>query len=142
MKPARAIGNSGDPLPRLLLIDDDPALREVLAIALVEAGHTLVEAEDGRQGASFFRAAPADLVITDLVMPDREGLETIAALRRDWPALPIIAMSGGALRSPLYLAMAAKLGASRTLAKPFAPSVLLRVIDELLAPPPGLPAAG
>ena len=127
-------------MAHLLLIDDDSILREVLAMALVQAGHTVVQAADGRHGANFFRAAPADLVITDLVMPDREGLETIAELHREWPTLPIIAMSGGATRSALYLAMANRLGARRTLAKPFAPRVLLRAIDELL-PTPAKPLA-
>jgi len=127
---------------RLLLIDDDPHLREVLAMALAQAGHTVMQAEGGRQGTQLFRATPADLVITDLVMPDREGLETIVALHREWPALPIIAMSGGVPHSAVYLAMADKLGASRTLAKPFAPSVLLRAIEELLAPSAQPPAAG
>ena len=114
-------------------------LREVLAAALSHAGHTVVQADGGRQGEKIFRAEPADLVITDLVMPDREGLETIMALRRERPDLPIIAMSGG-MRSPVYLALAAKLGAQRTLAKPFAPEVLLRAIDELLASQPEPPA--
>ena len=129
-------------MPRLLLIDDDALLREMLAAALVQAGHTVVQAEDGRQGVNFFRAEPADLVITDLVMPDREGIETIIALHGKWPALPIVAMSGGDTRSSVYLALAAKLGACRTLAKPFATDVLLRAIDELLAPQLEPPAAG
>src|SRR6185369_2584061 len=94
---------SGGPVSRLLLIDDDPILREVLAMALVQAGYTVVHAESGRQGTALFRATPADLVITDLVMPDREGIETIVTLHRERPDLPIIAMSGGAVRSPLYL---------------------------------------
>jgi len=118
-------------MPHLLLIDDDGLFREILAAALVRAGHVVVQAENGRQGAEFFRKAPADLVITDLVMPDREGIEMIAALRRDWPTLPIIAMSGG---SPVYLTLAARLGAHRTLAKPFSPPLLLRAIDDLIAP--------
>jgi len=128
-------------MSRLLLIDDDAAHREILAIALAHAGHTVVQAVDGRHGADLFRVEPADLVITDVVMPNREGLETIAALRRDWPALPIIAMSGD-IRAHLYLGMAAKLGAQRTLAKPFATETLLRLINELLEPRPGPPAAG
>jgi DNA-binding response OmpR family regulator len=129
-------------MARLLLIDDDAMLRDVLATALVQAGHTVVQANDGREGAKLFRAEPADIVITDLVMPDREGLETIIALHREWPELPIIAMSGGDTRSSVYLALAASLGARRILAKPFGRDVLLHAIDELLAPRPKLPAAG
>jgi DNA-binding response OmpR family regulator len=128
-------------LPRLLLIDDEPMLRELLAIALARAGHTVVQAGDGRQGARLFRREPCDVVITDLVMPDGEGIETIVALHREWPALPIIAMSGGAVRSALYLTMAAKLGARHTLSKPFAPSALVDLIAQLLPTPSAAPVA-
>jgi DNA-binding response OmpR family regulator len=120
-------------MARLLLIDDDALLRDVLATALVRAGHTVFQAGDGHQGAALFRVAPPDLIITDLVMPGCEGIETIATLHRERPGLPIIAMSGNFPRSPLYLALAAKLGARRTLAKPFNHAVLLRAVDELLA---------
>ena len=81
-----------------------------------------------------FRAAPTDLVITDLVMPNREGLETISALKREYPKLGIIAMSGGiALDSPLYLKLAGSLGAMRTLQKPFDLPTLLTAIKEVLS---------
>jgi DNA-binding NarL/FixJ family response regulator len=66
-------------------------------------------------------------------MPNREGIETLMALHREQPGLPIIAMSGGIAHSQLYLAMAARLGARRTLAKPFTPEVLLHAVDEVLA---------
>jgi DNA-binding NtrC family response regulator len=122
-------------MAHLLIIDDDDLLREALATVLISAGHTVTQAADGRKALALFRAEPADLIVSDLVMPDREGLEIISQLHREDPALPIIAMSGGATRSQLYLAMAAKLGASRTLSKPFTPATLLRVIDELLPPP-------
>jgi CheY-like chemotaxis protein len=122
-------------MPHLLLVDDDDLLRDVLATALTASGHTVMQAANGRQALALFRTEPADLIITDLVMPDREGLEIIATLHRAQPELPIIAMSGGAIHSKLYLAMAAKLGARHTLSKPFAPATLLRVIAELLPPP-------
>jgi DNA-binding response OmpR family regulator len=118
-------------MPRLLLIEDDELLREMLAAALTDAGHAVIQMADGMRAAEFL---DADLVITDLVMPNREGLETIATLHRNRPALPIIVMSGGALDSELYLKVAAKLGARHTLSKPFAPATLLGVIDELLRP--------
>jgi DNA-binding NtrC family response regulator len=117
---------------RLLLIDDDAKFREAMASALVRAGHLVVQAEDGLQGAKLFRAEPADLVITALVMPNRDGLELMAELHRDWPGLPIIATSGDT-RSSLYLTLAAKLGARRTLVKPIDPWALLQVVEELLA---------
>lgn len=128
-------------MSRLLLIDDDAMLREVLATELAQAGHSVVQADDGRLGARLFRVGRADLVITELVLPNHDGLGLIAELRREWPALPIIAMSGGS-RSPLYLSIATKLGAQRALAKPFAPDVLRRVVDELLARRSTPPAAG
>lgn len=127
-------------MSRILLIDDEAPVREVLTAALTNAGHTVMQAEGGREAGKLFRAEPADLVITDLVMPDREGIETIIALHRDFPDLPIIAMSGG-MRSPFYLTLAAKLGARRTLAKPFTAEVLLHTVDELLAPRAAPPVA-
>jgi len=77
-----------------------------------------------------FHAEPVDLVITDIIMPDSEGLETIIALHRERPALPIIAMSDGAAYSSLYLTVATKLGARGAFTKPFASAVLLRAIDK------------
>ena len=120
-------------MARILLIDDDDLLREILAKALTQAGHVVIEAREGREGVELFRAAPVDLVLTDIIMPDREGLETIIALRRELPRLPIIAMSGGNNNSPFYLKLAAQLGAQRRLAKPFTPALLLRTIENVLA---------
>lgn len=117
----------------ILIIDDDDLLRNVLAKALGYAGHTVVQAADGAQGLDLFRATPVDLVLTDLVMPVQEGVETILQLRRDSPDMPIIAMSGGVSNSKLYLEIAAKVGAKRILAKPFTPKELIVVIDEVLA---------
>jgi DNA-binding response OmpR family regulator len=126
-------------MPRLLLIEDDAMVREVLATVLVHAGHTVVEARDGREGMVLFHAESPDLVITDLIMPDHEGMEVIATLHRAHPELPIIAMSGCGSRSSLYLRTAEKLGASRTLPKPFAPAELLGAVEELLRSRPETP---
>lgn len=123
-------------MARILIIDDDDALRGVIAQNLIFAGHTVIEAADGRQGVDLFHAAPVDLVLTDLVMPGKEGVETIIELHRERPQLPIIAMSGGMPRSSMYLEIASKLGARRALAKPFTPQDLLKAIDEVLAEPP------
>lgn len=121
-------------MPSLLLVEDDDAYREVLAAALSEHGFAVTQAADGAEGVKLFRAAPADLVITDIVMPNQEGLETIKALRRDHPNLGIIAMSGGlAHDAPLYLNIAGALGANRTLRKPFDLPTLLVAIEEVLA---------
>src|SRR5260221_88436 len=123
-------------MARILLIDDDDALRKVIAQNLIHAGHTVVEAADGRQGVEVFHSTKVDLVLTDLVMPGKEGVETIIELHRETPGLAIIAMSGGMPRSFMYLEIAAKLGARRALAKPFTPQELLKTIDETLAEPP------
>jgi DNA-binding response OmpR family regulator len=120
-------------MANILLIDDDEALRDVLAIFLGEAGHEVRLAANGKQGLMLFKQSPADVVVTDLIMPGQEGIETIVALRKERPKLPIIAMSGGVEHSPVYLGLAKKLGAQRTLAKPFSGEELLKAIDEVLA---------
>lgn len=127
-------------MARILLIDDDAPLRSVLAESLKLAGHDVMQAEDGRQGLELFNLEPADVVVTDLIMPGQEGIETIRRLRRDFPKLPIIAISGGMSHSPLYLNMARHLGAQRTLCKPFNAAELLKAIDDVLGPP--APPAG
>jgi DNA-binding response OmpR family regulator len=123
-------------MARILLIDDDDPLREVLATTLASVGHIVMQAADGKRGVELFRVEPADLVITDIIMPGQEGIETIVALRRELPSLPIIAMSGGTSYSKFYLEVAAKLGAQRTLAKPFTTTELMQAVSAVLATPP------
>ena len=120
-------------MARILLIDDDELLRGVLARALGHAGHEVLQASDGQQGVDLFHVVGVDLVITDLVMPVQEGVETILKLRRTNKALPIIAISGGVTNAPLYLDLAQRIGAKRILPKPFTPQELLAVINEVLA---------
>jgi CheY-like chemotaxis protein len=127
-------------MARILLIDDDRPLRTVLAEALSLAGHEVFQAEDGRQGVEIFRVARPDVVVTDLIMPGQEGIETIVQLRQEFPDLPIIAISGGASHSKLYLDMAKRLGARRIIPKPFSADQLLGAITEALAPPAPPPA--
>ncbi|MBI5766254.1 MAG: response regulator [Verrucomicrobia bacterium] len=129
-------------MSRILLIEDDAPLRGVMAEALQSAGHEVLQAEDGRQGLEIFTIAPADLVVTDLIMPGQEGIETIMQLRRDHPGLPILAVSGSVAHAGVYLDLARKLGASRTLAKPFSVEELLLAVATLVPPPraPGGPA--
>lgn len=120
-------------MARILIIDDDELLRGVLAKALAHGGHSVIQASDGRQGVELARVTSVDLVISDLIMPVQEGVETIMTLRRERPQLPVIAMSGGASNSKLYLDIAGKIGAKRVLSKPFTPKQLLDVIGEVLA---------
>jgi len=127
-------------MARILIIDDDDTLRGIITKSLTHAGHTVSQASNGRKGVALFRAEPTDLVVTDLVMPEQEGIETIKILHRDFPSVPIIAMSGGLDGSPLYLELTRRLGAVCTLTKPFTLLQLRQAIEEILSRPP--PAAG
>jgi len=120
-------------MARVLIIDDDHMLREVLALGVQQFGHTVLQAEDGQKGLDLVRATQVDVVVTDLIMPVKEGVETIIALRRSWPDLPVIAISGGATNARLYLDIAGKIGARRILPKPFSASQLNELIAEVLA---------
>jgi CheY-like chemotaxis protein len=82
---------------RILLVEDDEAVRDILKKALVSSGHEVEEAENGNVALAAYRRQPCDLVITDLVMPEKDGLETILELRRMNPAVKIVAMSGETL---------------------------------------------
>jgi len=120
-------------MARILLIEDNDALRTILAEHISLAGHDVIEAVDGREGLIRFREAGADLVVTDLVMPETEGFEVLRALRNEQPPVKVIVISGGWLGSGKdYLAMAMVLGASKVFLKPFSPGVLIAAIDELL----------
>lgn len=120
-------------MPTILIIDDDEQVRSLMARALRHANFQVIEAEDGQQGVDRARSNRIDLVVTDLVMPVQEGVQTIMTLRQERPRLPIIAISGGASHSKLYLDIAAKIGARRILAKPFLPQELIALIAEVLA---------
>jgi CheY-like chemotaxis protein len=119
---------------RILIIDDDPVSREVLLEALEQEPYTLADATDGKAGLRLHIKNPFDLVITDIIMPEMEGLETIRKLKRISPAVKIIAISGGGhLDAEGYLQMAQKLGADRSLDKPIDQDRLKETIKELLA---------
>lgn len=117
----------------ILLVDDDPDIRSLLKIMLNVRGHDVEETENGSLAVQAVQRRHFDLVITDLIMPDKEGIETIMELRKNHPNIKIIAMSGGGLgRQQDYLAMALKLGASRTLGKPFGVKELNEAVDGVL----------
>lgn len=119
-------------MARILIIEDDDLLRTVLVNALEFAGHSVVQARNGQEGIEVFHAVPVDLVLTDIVMPVKEGVETIMTLRDERKNLPIIAMSGGAANAKLYLNIAGRIGAKRILSKPFTPQHLLEVVEQVL----------
>ena len=118
-------------MPSVLLIEDDDQYREALAIALVACGYTVTQAKEGEQGVKLFRVKPTDLVITEIVMPNKEGTAVVAELRREFPDVGIIAVSGGrAQDAPLYLKIAEGFGADRTLKKPFTFATLFHALEE------------
>jgi DNA-binding response OmpR family regulator len=120
-------------MARILLIEDNDLIRTLLRDSLALAGHTVIEARNGQEGLDLFRQAGADLVLTDIVMPEKEGLAVLRELRKSHPAVNIIAMSGGGLASGGDdLAAAKVLGAAKILLKPFPIEVLLAAIDEML----------
>ena len=121
-------------LKRILVIDDDDLVRDTLARILVRGGYEAVSAKSGREGIARFRENPPDLIVTDVIMPDQDGIETIVELRQMDPALPIIAISGGGRAKAMqFLDAAEKLGANKVLSKPVKQADLLAVIAELLS---------
>ncbi len=122
------------PRIQVLVIEDDGELRQVLSESLSRAGYAVTEAADGLQASAILQARPFDLVITDLYMPQRDGMEVIMELRQRQPSAKIIAISGHPTRQRM-LPAAAWLGAARTIPKPFTPQEMLELIKEVLAEP-------
>jgi two-component system, chemotaxis family, chemotaxis protein CheY len=124
-------------MSRILIIDDEPLVRSVLCRILEHNGHTVVVAPNGRAGLALWRQTPSDLVLTDLFMPECDGIEVIRQLTRVWPHAKIIAMTGGA-RTGDFMSMVApaalQLGAQHILMKPFTKETLLAVISAVLNP--------
>ena len=119
---------------RILVIDDDDQMRTLLRQVMEWAGYEVIEAGDGREGMQKQRKQPADLVITDLIMPEQEGLETITSLKKEYPGIKIIAISGGGRIGPeAYLPAAQELGADKVFSKPFDVRELSETVKELLS---------
>ncbi len=120
-------------MARILIIDDEPQIRSMLKLMLERDGYEVVEAPDGVEGIRVYRQNPADLIITDLIMPNKDGIGMIIDLKKEFPEVKIIAMSGGGLNKPDgYLKGAKKLGASCTLTKPIDREEMLRVVAAIL----------
>ena len=118
----------------ILIVDDDEAVLDVLSEMLTLAGHEVTIAHNGKDAVRWVIDGEFDLVITDLIMPEKEGIETITEIRRQSSDTPIIAISGGGRVGPNdYLETAKFIGADATLAKPFARQELLSTVDSLLA---------
>lgn len=126
-----AIGRSQ--MAHILLFDDDRELREVVRTILEEAGHVVNDAANGDAGVQMYRRSPADVVITDIRMPEKSGNEAILELREEFPDVKIIAISGGgSVGVETYMRVARKLGADAAIAKPFAPDELLSAVRTLV----------
>ena len=120
-------------MARIIIIDDDRDVRHPLRLALENAGHDVLEAQSGTEGMRFWKDRGADLVITDVHMPETDGLEVVRELTALNPAVKIIAISGGdSTRNFNALSDAKLFGALRTIPKPFRHAELLSAIDELL----------
>ena len=117
----------------ILVIDDDVEVRRMMNRVLSQTGHVVHEAANGRLGIDACRIHRPSIVITDILMPEQEGIETIRTLRREWPETRIIAVSGGGYsHNMLFLDMARQLGADTALPKPFRAAELLDAVNQLL----------
>jgi len=118
---------------RILVIDDDTQIQQMLRQMLEREGYEVVDALDGNEGIKLYRQLPADLIIIDIIMPGKEGISTIIEIRQDFPDAKIIAISGGGLIAPeVYLEMAERYGVCRTFSKPLDRKEFLDAIQELL----------
>jgi CheY-like chemotaxis protein len=121
-------------MPRILVIDDDDEVRELIGRILGRAGYEVSDAANGKIGFDLYRKERPDLVITDIIMPEMEGVETIIAIRGECLDAKIIAISGGSetIRTSICLSVGSVAGALRTLSKPITPQDILEAVHELL----------
>lgn len=123
-------------MPRILVVDDEEQIRRILRTTLERAGHQVDTAADGNEAVAAYDPARHDLVITDIVMPEKEGIATIQELHRANPEVKIIAISGGGRISPEeYLDWARRFGVHRTFTKPIDRDDLLSTVAELVGAP-------
>jgi CheY-like chemotaxis protein len=115
----------------ILVVDDEEELRELIRHVLERAGHAVACARDGREASSVLTTRSFDVVVTDMLMPDQDGLELITELKSKYPAVKIVAMSGGGqIGSDQYLSMAKGFGADVLLRKPFTHQTLLAAVKQ------------
>ena len=120
-------------MAHILIIDDDLQLLDMLRQTLEREGYNVVVASNGKAGIKIYREDPVDLIITDMIMPEKEGIETIIELKRDYPDVKIITMSGGGIiSSEQYLDISRKLGVEQSFTKPIEREKLLFAIRELI----------
>jgi len=120
-------------MPGVLLVEDDKELREMLKMSLLRRSFTVLEAENGKDAITHFKPLITDLVVTDLIMPEEDGLKVVIKLRELKPSIKIIAISGGGKVGPgSYLNLAKALGADAIYSKPFSINDLILKIEQLL----------
>lgn len=118
----------------ILVIDDDVQILWIIRKILEKEGHQVISAPDGEKGLELYRNAPYDVVITDMIMPNKSGINLIDDILRDYPDAKIIAISGGgAIEAERYLQIAKSLGVVRALTKPFSMQTLLKAVNEALS---------
>lgn len=123
----------------ILVVDDDPQIRKLIGTILKRAGYGVITAADGRQALREIESRSVDLVVCDLIMPEKEGIETITEIRQKQPGLSIIAISGGGKINPkTYLDITLKIGAVATMTKPIDADQLKTMVRDLLAAPPAV----
>jgi DNA-binding response OmpR family regulator len=121
------------PGANVLIVEDDAELLQVMRRALQAAGHAVLTADDGEAGLRLFRAEPPDLVICDIVMPDKDGIELIPEMKAARPEVKLVAISGRQMIGALdVLGLARRMGADATLAKPFAMEALQAIVATLI----------
>jgi DNA-binding response OmpR family regulator len=120
-------------MPGVLIVEDDKELREMLKLSLSRRNFTVFEADNGKSAIAHFKPTITDLVVTDLIMPEEDGLKVVIKLRELKPTIKIIAISGGGKVGPVsYLNLAKALGADAIYSKPFSISDLITKIEQLL----------
>jgi CheY-like chemotaxis protein len=120
-------------MPGVLIVEDDKELREMLKLSLLRRNFTVLEAENGKAAITHFKPLITDLIVTDLIMPEEDGLKVVIKLRELKPSIKIIAISGGGKVGPgSYLNLAKALGADAIYSKPFSINDLIAKIEQLL----------
>ena len=120
-------------MAKILIIDDEWPIRAALRRVLEGAGHEVVDAPNGEEGMRLYREHPADLVVTDILMPEKDGLEVVRELQRDFPQVTVIGISGVGRTGKLdYLSYAKTFGATRIFSRPFDLKEFLEAVEESL----------
>ena len=120
----------------ILIIEDDEQFRGFVSELLTSEGFEVLTAENGKEGIDLLEVQQPDLILTDLLMPEKDGVRVISEVRSNYSHIPVIAMSGGqSVFSPVFLEAASSLGAAQTLTKPFADDELIDAIHSLLNTP-------